>query len=69
MHDNANDNKSSKRKEKDGKEERNKGVNAVIWVQEPTYAYGHKFSFCMTRMCCGHKVSFCMICMILHDFA
>jgi hypothetical protein len=34
MHDDANDNKSSKRKEKDGKEERKKGVNAVIWVQD-----------------------------------
>jgi hypothetical protein len=34
MHDDTNDNKFLKRKEKDGKEERRKGVNALIWVQE-----------------------------------
>jgi hypothetical protein len=38
MHEDANDNKYSKRKEKDGKEERKKGVNVVIWMQEPTYS-------------------------------
>jgi glycerol-3-phosphate cytidylyltransferase-like family protein len=36
MHEDANDKKSSKRKEIDEKEERKKRVNAVIWVQELT---------------------------------